>query len=1222
MRAAPLLDPWQGGERLGAETDTSSGSLFLRCINGAFVGNQFEVVRSIDPQRWPEVLGSDSSDPWVTVYIQDVTRNDDQTIGDLAGRHCSFKYDDGEFCVTDLGSDSGTWFAVRSDASVELTPDTVIDFNGIRYEVTWGQVIAEDLTIDGFLKAYGLESLGKRISIVLMNIIGQTSLSLEALNENSSAVREELMNDSSIRYDIYLLLITALSTLPQFIEAGRVGRLHLRLREMRVRSRLDTAAPLVDMTIGPSGAYLVPCMSDPDPSPQILSSVLEPDWDEFVNKTTADSTVGTTVDIIETPSPLVSPAVATPPAVATTLMRPPRRSIDDIPTERKEPVVPVAKPPPDKVIPPPNTTLVGTSQGNSTSSSTLGGTITTGATNTTDTTGTTNTTSTTTSTTKIIGTTNTLSTTNITSTSTTMSPDSIISSTTGNIAGTNINTTGTITTPASINNSTPGSTPPTTDVTTATEKVYLIGAAPEPGEYKKVPLVEVFNRNGQTTNKGSSQKKEASPPLSLRHTDVRYNVPQYHPKSIVRYTAAGREIDTDNNWHTQDNTETPPPPVVASRIDGIHGSTSPSFDDVQPDALSLGQAVERWLANVNPKAETILHFSPSRPYVLRVRGDCGSAALDARHATLPVATDVQGGAPLGLRTVDTPLPLAANAVNSELCGGLRGALVLPADEEPRKGCCRSLLRDLPDQIISQLFSHGLPNNLSDFLKSNSGPLGNFLRLALEQNRSSRNKTEFPITYNMAVVVPLGLPQPPLHPTQWAHKQLETLLRLRAWIKRLRDINYFETLQKEIGDGDDENQSTAYKAQFCSLDLGMLRNLLISGVVEGGAAAKVAAAKVASGKGSNTTTSHPSPPRTVIAIPMCCSPNIARIYFLGGKFYISLVGTEDHSQIDATKAAGVDDEQLCRVYIKLPPFKPHKIGPGDKVRLGRSIEFMAIRHPVGVAGLQGFRQKMEDEECVKYDLGELVSQGQLSCQFYAVYDGHGGRQCARFLASRLHESFTHQVYLQSPDLRISKSPDRAVYDALFRSFVLTDRAFLHFYGSHGRTVSPGCATIAVIHIHDTLYAAGCGDARAVVCRDGSAVELSDDHKPGRPDEVKRIEASGGFVRAKRVLGRLAVSRALGDLEYKNVGTDKAPVVLGEPEIRVLKLTPQDEFLLLACDGLFDVFTSDQAVQFAKEALVNHNGNPQAVAEALISEAIDGRKSRDNVTAIVVLLKSPT
>jgi serine/threonine protein phosphatase PrpC len=132
-------------------------------------------------------------------------------------------------------------------------------------------------------------------------------------------------------------------------------------------------------------------------------------------------------------------------------------------------------------------------------------------------------------------------------------------------------------------------------------------------------------------------------------------------------------------------------------------------------------------------------------------------------------------------------------------------------------------------------------------------------------------------------------------------------------------------------------------------------------------------------------------------------------------------------------------------------------------------------------------------------------------------------------------------------------------------------------------------------------------------------LSDDHKPDRADEVKRIEAAGGFVSFRRVLGRLAVSRAFGDKEYKS---GPHQLVLATPEIRVERLTSEDEFLLLACDGLFDVFTNQEACDYVRRELQAMNGNeqdPQTVVDKLVDDAIKERHSRDNVTAILLTFK---
>ena len=129
-------------------------------------------------------------------------------------------------------------------------------------------------------------------------------------------------------------------------------------------------------------------------------------------------------------------------------------------------------------------------------------------------------------------------------------------------------------------------------------------------------------------------------------------------------------------------------------------------------------------------------------------------------------------------------------------------------------------------------------------------------------------------------------------------------------------------------------------------------------------------------------------------------------------------------------------------------------------------------------------------------------------------------------------------------------------------------------------------------------------------------------------MKRIEANGGVIAFKRLLGRLAVSRAFGDFEFKMVTdgdpTSKVtgPLISITPELREEYLHPlEDEFILIACDGLFDVFSSQEAVEMVRKRLMQMSiteQDPQRVVRELVNEAIYARKSKDNVTAMIVTL----
>jgi serine/threonine protein phosphatase PrpC len=154
----------------------------------------------------------------------------------------------------------------------------------------------------------------------------------------------------------------------------------------------------------------------------------------------------------------------------------------------------------------------------------------------------------------------------------------------------------------------------------------------------------------------------------------------------------------------------------------------------------------------------------------------------------------------------------------------------------------------------------------------------------------------------------------------------------------------------------------------------------------------------------------------------------------------------------------------------------------------------------------------------------------------------------------------------------------------------------------------------------LYVANAGDCRAVLCRGGWAVDLSTDHKASLESEKTRVEAAGGSVHNGRVNGVIAVTRAFGDPEFKAL-KDKAwwggsftdDVLTATPDVRSQEITPYDEFVVMACDGVWDVMTSQQAVNFVRRRL-REEPDIQAATEALVAKALQ-LASVDNVSAIV-------
>lgn len=145
-------------------------------------------------------------------------------------------------------------------------------------------------------------------------------------------------------------------------------------------------------------------------------------------------------------------------------------------------------------------------------------------------------------------------------------------------------------------------------------------------------------------------------------------------------------------------------------------------------------------------------------------------------------------------------------------------------------------------------------------------------------------------------------------------------------------------------------------------------------------------------------------------------------------------------------------------------------------------------------------------------------------------------------------------------------------------------------------------------------ANAGDCRAVLCRKGIAIDMSEDHKPINLQEKRRVEESGGFIDSDGYLnGFLSVSRALGDWGMKLPHGSQSPLI-SEPEIKQITLTEDDEFLVIGCDGIWDVLTSQEAVSIVKRGLNRHD-NPTKCARELVMEALR-LNTFDNLTAVVV------
>lgn len=151
----------------------------------------------------------------------------------------------------------------------------------------------------------------------------------------------------------------------------------------------------------------------------------------------------------------------------------------------------------------------------------------------------------------------------------------------------------------------------------------------------------------------------------------------------------------------------------------------------------------------------------------------------------------------------------------------------------------------------------------------------------------------------------------------------------------------------------------------------------------------------------------------------------------------------------------------------------------------------------------------------------------------------------------------------------------------------------------------------------LLIANAGDCRAVLCRKGKAIDMSHDHRPIHAAERRRVEECGGFIDDGYLNGMLSVSRALGDWDIKLPQGSPSPLI-SEPEFMQTMLMEGDEFLIIGCDGIWDVMSSQHAVNLVRRELRRHD-DPERCARELVMEALR-LKTFDNLTVIVVRLST--
>jgi len=312
---------------------------------------------------------------------------------------------------------------------------------------------------------------------------------------------------------------------------------------------------------------------------------------------------------------------------------------------------------------------------------------------------------------------------------------------------------------------------------------------------------------------------------------------------------------------------------------------------------------------------------------------------------------------------------------------------------------------------------------------------------------------------------------------------------------------------------------------------------------------------------------------------------------------------------ATAANPNESEEAESKNLKESEEKPSVLAADDhfdseheeKADPQRPLIELAPHH--GHCSKQGYRQSMEDEVVVQPNFTVLDSKctsGYMS--LYGVFDGHGGDKCAAFCAE-------HLVSILSKYLSCCESVEVAFRETIAE---LDSKAIEFSDDASGSTC---CIVLIDKRSHD-LWCCNVGDSRCILMNAlcDSVQQLSVEHKPDFPAERKRIESANGWVTFGRVCGILAVSRSLGDKDFKYEIKD---LIVSTPDVTHHKVTiDEDNVIVLACDGLYDVFSNEQCMEWMR----TNRGNisTQKLAEKLCYDAIYVRKSKDNVSILIIQL----
>ena len=266
-----------------------------------------------------------------------------------------------------------------------------------------------------------------------------------------------------------------------------------------------------------------------------------------------------------------------------------------------------------------------------------------------------------------------------------------------------------------------------------------------------------------------------------------------------------------------------------------------------------------------------------------------------------------------------------------------------------------------------------------------------------------------------------------------------------------------------------------------------------------------------------------------------------------------------------------------------------------------------------AEMQGWRLTMEDAIITEPGFDEEIS-------LFAIFDGHGGSEVSEFCAKNFGNTLKSNAYYVKGKYRQALEQTFLKMDDMLRNVGKDDEDYESI-----KNTNAGCTALVCLIVKKKVYIANAGDCRCIIFNDtGIIYQMNREHKPTDKEEFERIRDGGGFVINGRINENLNLSRAIGDLSFKdNPNLDqKNQLIIAFPDVVEKELDKQDVCILLGCDGVFEKL-SDHMLKDTIFRKMKLNWSLEDIIQLMMDKCLgDKRMSHlglDNMSSILIKFK---